>query len=117
MPSLHFGYAFVIGLTIATMPNTSRAPNLLRRAVLVVVGMSYPLLILIAILATGNHFVLDAVAGFVVASVGWHINSLLLNLLPVEDTVMNVLHVHIPTRGEVVDEVKVGRVEDWWRQA
>ena len=117
MPSLHFGYAFVIGLTVATMPNTSRAPNLARRAALVVAGMSYPLLIFVAILATANHFVLDAAAGLVVASVGWHANALLANLLPLEDAVMDALHVHIPTRGEIAEEAKVGRVEEWWRQA
>lgn len=112
MPSLHFGYAFVIGLTIATMSNNSRSPSLLRRLGLVVVGMSYPLLILIAIVATANHFILDAMAGFVVASVGWQINSLMINLLPVEDWAMNAVHVHIPERGERVEDVKGGWVEE-----
>lgn len=44
---------------------------------LVAVGMSYPSIILVAILSTANHYVLDAVAGLIVALVGWHINGVL----------------------------------------
>jgi hypothetical protein len=122
MPSLHFGYSFVIGLTIATMPEH----NLRRRLLLVTVGMAYPLTILVAIIATANHFVLDAVAGFVVAVVAWYANGLLVNLVPLEDAFLNAVHVHKPEREErrrsdgaaspTVDWKK-GPVEEWWRQA
>ncbi|KAI9695832.1 MAG: hypothetical protein M1820_008387 [Bogoriella megaspora] len=94
MPSLHFGYSLLIGLTIATIPlrpvaNKStkcRASTLSRnRLVLLAIGTAYPLLILIAIIATANHFILDAVAGAMVCGVAWYGNSILLNLLALED--------------------------------
>ncbi|KAI5815463.1 PAP2 superfamily-domain-containing protein [Pyronema omphalodes] len=116
MPSLHFGYSFVIGLTLATMPNIKR------RWLLVTVGIAYPAIILIAILATANHYVLDAIVGCGVAVLGWCANGLLKNLLPLEDTLYYLLRVHKPTLGERDGSVspgdpKVGDVEEWWRQA
>lgn len=51
----------------------------------VILGIAYPLTILIAIIATANHFILDAVAGALVCGVAWWGNGILLNLLPVED--------------------------------
>lgn len=121
MPSLHFGYSFVIGLTVATMPNTSalRAGKPLRRALLVAVGMAYPLVILLAIVATANHYILDAVAGLFVALLGWRFNAVLLNLLPLEDWFFYTVRIHKPSTGENKVEVvdKVGDEEEWWRRA
>lgn len=126
MPSLHFGYSFVIGLTIATMPNSrSLHTNKLRRAMLIIVGMSYPLLILTAIVSTANHYILDAVAGFFVSIIAWNINWVLLNLLPIEDFFFNLLHIHKPTQeGEVnsgnvspLPTTRESEEHDWWRQA
>ncbi|CRJ90054.1 hypothetical protein BN1723_017020, partial [Verticillium longisporum] len=59
-------------------------------------GMSYPALILTAIVATANHFVLDAVAGAVVCGIAWHANGILLNLLPLEDYFLSALRMHKP---------------------
>lgn len=42
-------------------------------------------MILVAIIATANHFILDAVAGAVVCGIAWWGNEILLNLLVVED--------------------------------
>lgn len=92
---------------------------------LITVGMMYPTVILIAILATANHFVLDAVAGFIVAVAGWHINGVLVNLLPLEDWLLNLVHVHKPDREEARDgtmspiaqDGKIGPEEEWWRRA
>ncbi|KAJ7211300.1 PAP2 superfamily-domain-containing protein [Mycena pura] len=105
MPSLHFGYSFVIGLTIATLPSRthSRALTVARWAL----GMAYPALILVAIVATANHYVLDAVAGFFVASIAWNINGVLKSLLVVEDAFFYLLRVHKP-RG--ADEDAQGRL-------
>jgi hypothetical protein len=61
MPSLHFGYALLIGLTLAKF-----ARSILSR----VLGLVYPGLVLFVIVATGNHFILDAVAGGVVMIAG-----------------------------------------------
>ncbi|TAQ88864.1 hypothetical protein B7494_g2795 [Chlorociboria aeruginascens] len=85
MPSLHFGYSLLIGLTIATIPlHPSHSPKSLtlpffnrshpsmapgfsfpswRRILCLFIGFLYPAIILTAIIATANHFILDAVAG------------------------------------------------------
>ncbi|KAF8171711.1 PAP2 superfamily-domain-containing protein [Mycena galopus ATCC 62051] len=94
MPSLHFGYSFVIGLTIATLPTHSRS-RLLPWGKWVL-GMSYPTLILVAIVSTANHYVLDAAAGFVVVAIAWNTNEVLKSLLVVEDAFLYLLRVHKP---------------------
>jgi hypothetical protein len=60
------------------------------------------LTILAAIIATANHFILDAVAGALVCVFGWWANSILLNLLPIEDYFLWVLRMHKPER-QIVD--------------
>lgn len=84
--------------------------------------MTYPLVILVAILSTANHFVLDAVAGFFVALVGWHINGVLCNLLVLEDYAYYLLRVHKPSRDADADGAQIAAdkgvdEEEWWRRA
>ncbi len=57
MPSLHFAWTLIFGIMFF-----SAGPRWLK-----VVGVLYPTLTLIAIMVTGNHYVLDAIAGGVVA--------------------------------------------------
>lgn len=92
MPSLHFGYSLLIGLSIMTIPITEtddvgRARTFItwkigsrrlrigipswQRLMCVILGIAYPATILVAILATANHFILDAVAGAMVCGVAW----------------------------------------------
>lgn len=54
MPSLHFAYALFIALAVFMLANHRH---------LRWVGFIYPALVLVAIVATGNHFIVDAVAG------------------------------------------------------
>lgn len=96
MPSLHFGYSLLIGLTIATIPVEGLRPRSWKRLVIVAVGMSYPTLILTAIVATANHFVLDAVAGACVCGIAWRFNDVLLNLCIIEDYFLYALRMHKP---------------------
>ena len=96
MPSLHFGYSLLIGLTIATLPIHGLRPNSWKRIAIVAGGMCYPALILTAIVATANHFILDAVAGAFVCAIAWNCNSLILNLLVFEDYLLWALRVHKP---------------------
>jgi PAP2 superfamily len=119
MPSLHFGYSLLIGLTIATIPlsdahrstthfalpffNQSHpklAPRITmpswRRMTCLMVGFFYPALILLAIIVTANHFILDAAAGSVVCGVAWWGNDVLLNLLAWEDWFLWVVRIHKP---------------------
>ncbi|KAK1764168.1 integral membrane protein [Phialemonium atrogriseum] len=95
MPSLHFGYSFLIGLTIATAPVRGR---MWKRLAIICTGMIYPAIILAAIVATANHFILDAVAGALVCVTAWYGNGFLLNLLPVEDYFLWVLRMHKPEK-------------------
>lgn len=67
-----------------------------QRIVCIVFGITYPLTILAAIIATANHFILDAFAGAIICGLGWWGNSVLLNLLPLEDYIFWVLRIHKP---------------------
>lgn len=115
MPSLHFGYSLLIGLTIISIPIRTHQqqwktfsifgsrihvsiPNV-RRTTCILAGTLYPLIILIAIVATANHFILDAVAGAMVCGLAWSYNHVLLNLLPLEDWFLCAIRVHFPERG------------------
>jgi membrane-associated phospholipid phosphatase len=60
MPSMHAGYAAVIGTSLIRHGG---------RPTLRVLGVLYPALILLVIVGTGNHFFLDAAVGAAVAGV------------------------------------------------
>ena len=60
VPSMHVGYAAIVG---ASLIRDGRRPAL--RAM----GVLYPVLVVLVIVATGNHFLFDAVAGLTVAAV------------------------------------------------
>jgi hypothetical protein len=62
VPSLHFGYAAIVGATLATLAS--------RRAIRLL-GVAYPALMLFVIVATGNHFLFDAAAGGLTVVVAW----------------------------------------------
>ena len=58
VPSLHFGYALLVGVTVAVVT---------RRAI----ALAYPALMLFVIVATGNHFFFDASAGALAIGAGY----------------------------------------------
>ena len=68
VPSLHFGYALIVGVALATLASSR---------VVRVLGALYPLAMLLVIVATGNHFVFDAALGGLVVVVGWLVARLL----------------------------------------
>ncbi|KAL4784672.1 hypothetical protein BJX76DRAFT_212207 [Aspergillus varians] len=117
MPSLHFGYSLMIGLTIMTIPLPAqyRLSTRVRigpfgvqvpsryRLICLFLGFAYPSIILAAIVATANHFILDAVAGAVVCIIGWKCNGILLNLIPLEDYFLWVVRIHKPEPAETSD--------------
>jgi hypothetical protein len=57
VPSLHFGYALIVGAAVYALAS---------RRWLRLLGLAYPPFMLFTIVATGNHFILDAVAGGIV---------------------------------------------------
>ena len=62
VPSLHFGYALLVGVSIGLLAK-SRAAR--------VIGWSYPAVMLLVIVGTGNHFFFDAVGGALAIGVGF----------------------------------------------
>ncbi|MGN9820567.1 bifunctional glycosyltransferase 87/phosphatase PAP2 family protein [Streptomyces sp. SD11] len=68
MPSLHFGWSLWCGLVIAII-----APRWWMKAL----GLLHPLFTVSAIVATGNHWVLDAVGGAAVVGAGFGLTYLL----------------------------------------
>jgi hypothetical protein len=62
VPSLHFGYALIVGVALAAIAT--------RRWVRVA-GALYPAAMLLIIVATGNHFFVDAALGGLVVVAGW----------------------------------------------
>jgi hypothetical protein len=62
VPSLHFGYALLVGATIGML-----AGGRLTRAF----GWAYPVVMLFVIVATGNHFFFDAAAGALAIAAGY----------------------------------------------
>lgn len=96
MPSLHFGYSLLVGLTIGTLPISGVRANSGKRITIFLLGISYPTLILTAIVATANHFILDAVAGAMVCAIAWKYNGFLLNLCVIEDYFLWALRMHKP---------------------
>jgi len=62
MPSLHAGWALGVGLGLLLY---ARSP------VWKAVGVVYPLAVVLTTLVTGNHFLLDAVAGMAIFGVGF----------------------------------------------
>lgn len=62
MPSLHFGYALFIGIALYALARGRWTRYL---------GFVYAVAVLVAIVATGNHFIVDAVAGALVVLAAW----------------------------------------------
>src|SRR5437868_1343881 len=62
VPSLHIGYALIVGASI----ERHALHSITRLA-----ALAYPLFVLLVIVATGNHFLLDAAAGAIVAGIAF----------------------------------------------
>ena len=62
VPSLHIGYALIVGASVARHAS---------RVITRVAALAYPPFVLVAIVATGNHFLLDAAAGAAVAGIAF----------------------------------------------
>lgn len=110
MPSMHFGYAFVIGCTMIYHAGIFRR-NLEKgevqkswgwKLVYIMIGVGYPGMILITIVATANHYWLDALMATVVASLAYLCNGVFMGLLPLEDLLLWILRLTKPqpTTGE-----------------
>ncbi|KAJ4322869.1 hypothetical protein N0V84_004633 [Fusarium piperis] len=92
-PSLHFGYSFCIGTVLMYHSGIFRrrlAPREKRMSkawqiFFAVLSIVYPCFVLTIIVATANHYWLDALAATGVVAISWLCNRYLLYLLPLED--------------------------------
>jgi hypothetical protein len=110
MPSMHFGYAFVIGCTMIyhagifrkTLEKGEVRKSRAWQTAYVLVGIGYPSMILVTIVATANHYWLDALMATVVAALAYLCNRVFLALLPLEDIMLWCLRLEKPrpTTGE-----------------
>ncbi|KAL8872988.1 MAG: hypothetical protein Q9174_001491 [Haloplaca sp. 1 TL-2023] len=107
MPSMHFGYAFVIGCTMFYHAGIFRRRSSLKdgearkpwywKAVYIAIGLGYPGMILVTIVATANHYWMDALMACVVATLAYFCNGVFLALLPLEDLLLWCLRLEKPT--------------------
>jgi hypothetical protein len=109
-PSLHFAYAFSIGCTVVYHSGVFRRrlsrgetrKSKLWQAIYVVGGIAYPSLVLTVIVATANHYWLDAMGAMVVVSTAFLCNRVFMVLLPLEDLFLWVFRLEkpVPTTGD-----------------
>lgn len=125
MPSLHFGYSLLVGLSIMQLPiahpgrcchvsipvpfsrfgletftTCIRLPSL-AKLTCQVLGFFYPAMILTVIVATANHFIMDAIAGGAICLLAYRYNEAMLNFLPLEDCFLWCLRLHKPVQAPV----------------
>jgi PAP2 superfamily len=73
VPSLHFGYALLVGVAVGLLARRRWARAL---------GWAYPAVMLLTIVATGNHFFFDAAAGGIVVGAGYLVARLVTDAAP-----------------------------------
>ncbi|KAH6896600.1 PAP2 superfamily-domain-containing protein [Thelonectria olida] len=78
MPSLHFGTALFFCVCMVRF-----SPHKVMR----ILAPLWPAAMLITIVATANHFLMDAMIGAMVPFLGWRINQVVLILKPLQDWV------------------------------
>ena len=104
MPSMHFGYSFCIGVTMLYHSGVFRGtlePGEKRQGrfwglFYVFVSIAYPSWILITIVATANHYFLDACVAFFVVLLAYQCNRIFLVLLSLEDLLLWCLRLEKP---------------------
>lgn len=93
MPSMHFGYSFAIGCTFVYHSGILRRrlepgeaqKTRIGQLLWVVAGLAYPALILVTIVATANHYFLDAVLATLYVCISFGANKIFYALIPLED--------------------------------
>jgi hypothetical protein len=110
MPSMHFGYSFNIGCTMiyhsGVFRRTLEAGELRKSRFWSIFylffGIAYPSWILVTIVATANHYYLDACMAALITLVAYLCNRMFVTLLPLEDLLLWCLRIEkpIPTTGD-----------------
>lgn len=110
MPSMHFGYSFLIGTTMIYHSGIFRrtlAPGESRKSTFwkvfyLVVGIGYPAFILTTIVATANHYFMDALVAAFFCFFSFGCNKIFYVFIPLEDIVLYVIRADkpVPTTGQ-----------------
>ncbi|KAK8207363.1 PAP2 superfamily-domain-containing protein [Phyllosticta capitalensis] len=110
MPSMHFGYAFCIGMTLAyhsglfrrTLERGEMRKGAFWKLFYLVVGIGYPIFILTVIVATANHYIMDALLAACYVFIAYACNKIFYVFLPLEDWFLWLLRAEkpIPSTGE-----------------
>ncbi|GAD99692.1 integral membrane protein [Paecilomyces variotii No. 5] len=87
MPSLHFGNSLFVAFCLCRF-----SPHLILR----LIAPLWPTAMLLTVVATANHFLLDAFVGACVLAAAWRWNRVILILLPIEDFLFRVLRLDKP---------------------
>ncbi|KAI4716031.1 hypothetical protein E4T48_07788 [Aureobasidium sp. EXF-10727] len=110
MPSMHFGYALCIGCTMAYHSGTfggkqkhgATGKTWMWKVLYVGVGVGYPTMILTSIIATANHYFLDALVAMMYVLAAFMSNKVFYVFVPVEDWLFWAVRAErpVPSTGE-----------------
>lgn len=110
MPSMHFGYAFCIGSTLIyhsglfrrTIEKGESRKNLFWKLFYLTIGIGYPAFILTTIVATANHYFMDAMVATCFVFLSFACNKIFYVFIPLEDVFLYTIRAEkpVPTTGE-----------------
>lgn len=110
MPSMHFGYSFCIGMTMIyhsglfrrTLERGEVRKNAFWKIFYLLVGLGYPTFILVTIVATANHYFMDAMVATSFVLLSFLCNKIFYVFIPLEDLLLYVIRADkpIPTTGD-----------------
>ncbi|KAF2489341.1 hypothetical protein BU16DRAFT_622873 [Lophium mytilinum] len=110
MPSMHFGYSFIIGLTMIyhsglfrrTLEAGECRKSAFWKIFYLIVGLGYPSFILTTIVATANHYYLDALVATCFVFLSFACNKVFFVFIPLEDLMLWAIRVDkpVPTTGD-----------------
>ncbi|PSN69205.1 hypothetical protein BS50DRAFT_572367 [Corynespora cassiicola Philippines] len=119
MPSMHFGYSFCIGMTLIyhsglfrrTLERGEVRKNAFWKAFYLFVGIGYPAFILTTIVATANHYFMDALVATCFVFLSFACNKFFYAFIPLEDFFLYLIRAEkpIPTTGDRFHE-RGGRI-------
>ena len=107
---MHFGYSFAIGCTLIYHSGLFRTrfekfetrKNTFWKLFYLILGVGYPSTILVTIIATANHYFLDAMVAFCYCVIAFMCNKVFYVLLPFEDLFLWLIRAEkpVPSTGE-----------------
>lgn len=125
MPSLHFTYAFIIGCTflwhsgvLSMLRGRRTGKSPIFSFIWIVAGILYPILVLSIIVATANHYYMDAVVATFSVALSFLLNKIWFVLLPAEALLLRVLRLRKPIPSTAQNSRRrqdkpIVVVEDW----